>query len=123
MTIMSIQDLDPAEHGISWRISPYREISLNMRPKQREDLDSITREVAERDGLTIKDLHGRSRLRALCRARFEIWYRAYQLRTPRGERRYSYQMIADAVGRENHTTIKHGVDSHAARIAAGEVSA
>lgn len=71
----------------------------------------ILRQVAEKHGLSVSDLKGRSRYRAVVWPRQEAMYELHT-RTP-----LSLSQIARLVGVSDHTTVMHGIRRHAERVA------
>ncbi len=68
--------------------------------------DEIVTEVARARGIAVESVLGRSRLRPIVWARWEIMYR---LRT---DLAWSLRAIAEFFGRD-HTTVIHGLESFA----------
>ena len=65
--------------------------------------------VAKDEGITVPALKGQSRMRDVCAARQRIFWLARALTG------LSYPQIGRFLGKRDHTTILHGVRSHAAR--------
>lgn len=76
----------------------------------RPSMAHVAKEVAERHGITVADLKGRSQYRDVCRARHECMS---IMKTLAGR---SYSEIGRFLGRD-HASVIHGVRVHAARQA------
>ncbi|SDT96803.1 helix-turn-helix domain-containing protein [Stappia sp. ES.058] len=84
-------------------MSGYDIRKLALTPAQK-----ILSEVADRHGLTVADLRGRSRGTTIVRARQEAMYRL------RAELTLSCPTVAGVINRD-HTTVSHGAHAHADR--------
>jgi hypothetical protein len=93
-------------------------------PFMARTMANIAGEIAERHGVTLADLKGPGRYRAIAWPRHEVMWTLYQERNADGDRRWSLARIARFLGGRDHSTILHGVRAHEARlaraIAAGE---
>lgn len=76
----------------------------------------IVETVARRYGVAWQELTGPSQKAFIVRARQEAMWLMHQARWSDGRRRYSLRQIAEAVGRDNHTTAWWGVKRHAERL-------
>jgi chromosomal replication initiation ATPase DnaA len=77
------------------------------------DLLALVGDVCKRRGVTLDEVCGRTRSRAVCYARQEVWWRLRH----HPERFYSYHDIARLFARD-HATIIGGVAAHERRVAA-----
>lgn len=69
-------------------------------------ISALVREIADREGLGVREILGPSRCRRVAFARFEVWWRLRNSNGP--ERVPSYPMIGRWF-RRDHTTVIHGV--------------
>ncbi|HEX4760013.1 MAG TPA: helix-turn-helix domain-containing protein [Thermoleophilaceae bacterium] len=74
------------------------------------DLLDLAFEVCKRRGVTLDEVCGRARSKAISRARQEVWWRIRH----HPERQYSYPEIARLFARD-HTTIMAGISAHERR--------
>jgi chromosomal replication initiation ATPase DnaA len=77
------------------------------------DLLALVVDVCKLRGVTIDELCGHGRSRAISRARQEVWWRIRH----HPERQYSYPEIARLFARD-HTTIIAGIQAHTRRAPA-----
>lgn len=91
-----------------------------LRPPLRFMKD-IAADVAERHGLTVKDLTGRGRTRHLSHARFEAFWLCRQEKRSDGLHRWSLPAIGRFFGRD-HTTVLHGCGRHEELMALREAA-
>lgn len=70
---------------------------------------TIIREIEAKHGITLEKIMGRSRVKDICEARHELWYR---LRHDAG---MSEQGIADKTGGFDSTTVHSGIHAHRLR--------
>jgi chromosomal replication initiation ATPase DnaA len=75
------------------------------------DLLELVDEVCKRRGVTLDEVCGRTRSRAVSYARQEVWWRIRH----HPERAYSYPEIARLFARD-HTTIIAGISAHERRV-------
>jgi chromosomal replication initiation ATPase DnaA len=75
------------------------------------DLVDLVDEVCKRRGVTLDEVCGRTRSRAVSYARQEVWWRIRH----HPERAYSYPEIARLFARD-HTTIIAGISAHERRV-------
>lgn len=91
----------------------YRKGSTPLGPRwSRAATEQILAEVAEKHGVSVKQITGPSRLREVVRARFEAFYRISD------EMGYSLLMIGKAVGGKDHSGVLHGIRKHKAMLEA-----
>jgi chromosomal replication initiator protein len=76
----------------------------------RRAMPEIAQEVAESYDVTVRDITGPSRRKAISRARQAFMYEAYQ------QPHLSTPMIGAFLGGRDHTTIVHGVKQHRERL-------
>jgi chromosomal replication initiation ATPase DnaA len=76
------------------------------------DLLPLVDDVCKRRGVTLDEVCGRARSKAIARARQEVWWRIRH----HPEREYSYPEIARLFARD-HTTIMAGIGAHERRAA------
>jgi chromosomal replication initiation ATPase DnaA len=74
------------------------------------DLLGLVEDVCRHRGVTVVELCGRTRTRAVARARQEVWWKLRH--DP--ERHFSLQEIGALFARD-HTTVRHGVEAHRLR--------
>lgn len=72
-------------------------------------LADIIERTAEKHGLAVSDLKGRSRRASVTIARQEAMYDAYL------SGRWSYARVGRSLGNRDHTTVRWGVHQHAER--------
>lgn len=91
----------------------------------RRTIADIIAEVSRRRRVEVWEIEGQSRFARVTQARQEVYWLAYQIRTPTGERRYSLGMIGrhfDGKGGRDkaidHTSVLHGIRAHAKRLRA-----
>ncbi len=75
---------------------------------------TILREVAEKHGMTVKQVQSAARLKAYVCARQEA---SYRLNTELG---FSLKQIGNMLGRRDHTTILHAINRHKKNLAKGD---
>lgn len=83
--------------------------------EQRKFARDIMREVCAKHGIDRIDFISPRRVRRLCAARMEFYWRCKQ------ETTLSYPQIGRICGRRDHTTVLHGARKYQERIDAGEV--
>lgn len=71
------------------------------------ELSRIAQEVSARTGVSVQQLRGPQRARAVARARWEVMYLAYDTG------RFSLPQIGAFLGGRDHTTVMHGCRGHA----------
>lgn len=79
-------------------------------------MGDITRQVAERHGLSPDELRSDRRFRRLAEARWEAWSIMYDQRWTHGGRRWSTPQIG-AYFRRDHSTVVHGLHEYRRRMA------
>lgn len=82
-----------------------------LRPPLRFMKD-IAADVAQRHGLTVKELRGPKRTRAISTARFEAFWLCRRETRSDGKPRWSYPTIGQYFGKRDHTTVLHGCVRH-----------
>lgn len=89
----------------------------------RRTIGDIVADVAKRRGLYVSEIESQSRSSHIVQARQEVFWIAYQVRTPTGAKRYSLPMIGRYFngkgGREkpmDHASVLHGVRKHGDRL-------
>lgn len=89
----------------------------------RRTIGDIVADVARRRGLYVGEIESQSRSSHIVQARQEVFWIAYQIRTPTGAKRYSLPMIGRYFqgkgGREkpmDHASVHHGVRKHGERL-------
>lgn len=91
-------------------LSLYRGLMVSRHPPT---MTSILIEVADRHGLTVADLEGPSRARAIAAARHEAMYQMHKTGL------WSSVQIGWRVGERDHSTALHGIKRHRQRIGDG----
>lgn len=81
-------------------------------PRPRRSREEICEEIAAAYGLTVQDLRGGDRTQRVNRPRQHAMYVMSQ------QAHLTFGMIGQYLGGRDHTTVRHGVRAHAARIAA-----
>lgn len=87
-----------------------------VRIPRQSALGEVGAAVAERHGLSIKDLIGPSLKRPITLARQEAFWCCYQLRAASGARRFSQPQIGRFFGNRDHTTVLFGIQQHEWRM-------
>lgn len=89
----------------------------------RRTIGDIVLEVANRRRVAVWEIESELRTARVTQARQEVYWLAYQVRTPTGERRYSLTMIGryfngkgGRVQPIDHTSVLHGVRKHRDRL-------
>ncbi len=77
----------------------------------------IAATVAAKHGVTVDDIRGDSRKAPICRARFEFFWAARQVKLAGGSFRFSYPQLGRWCGGRDHTTAMHGFAKHEACLA------
>lgn len=77
----------------------------------------IAASVAAKHGVTVDDIRGDSRKAPICRARFEFFWTARQVKLSDGAFRFSYPQLGRWAGGRDHTTAMHGFSKHEAHLA------
>lgn len=85
-------------------------------PTATPSMASMVKEVADKHGLSVWDLKGYSRKRAVAHPRQEFMWRARQFRRPDGSYRYSLHQLGRFLGGRDHSTIHYGAEAHEARM-------
>lgn len=83
-------------------------------PTNRPSISRIIAEVAHRRGLSVEEIKSRCRKRRISHARQEAMWELRQ-RT-----KLSLPQIAERLNLKDHTTARHGILAHAARLEAVE---
>jgi chromosomal replication initiation ATPase DnaA len=86
-------------------------------PPRMETMRSIAAEIAEKHGLTVEELRGRSHARRVAWPRQEAMWRMRQVRWPNGTPRFSLPQIGEFLGGRDHSTVFWGVQEHLRRLA------
>ena len=82
------------------------------REQVRELVKQILKEVAEKHGVTVKDIKSKCRKLCCIRPRHEA---AYRIRMEQG---LSFPQIGRVLGFRDHTTILHGIKRYAKKLGA-----
>jgi hypothetical protein len=95
-------------------------------PRRLTQLPSAVRDVILRVaayyGVSPEDILGTSTAKREAHPRQAVYWAIYELRTPRGQRRYSLPQIAKFLGRADHTSALHGIRRHEQRLAEAEAA-
>lgn len=87
-------------------------------PVRLVTMRAVLESVAERHGLTVDDLRGPRRNKAVAHPRQEAMWRIRQIRGDDGKPKYSLPQIGIYLGERDHSTIIHGIRRYEARAAA-----
>jgi hypothetical protein len=82
----------------------------------RGGMGDILQEVASETGVSAADIMGRDRARAIANARQAFMWRCRAVLREDGGHRYSLPQIGAFLGGMDHTTVRHGVLAHEARL-------
>lgn len=87
------------------------------RIERQPTITEIIKEVAEAHGVTVERLLAPGHSWTLAHIRWEVMWRARQIKRPDGSYRYSLPYIGQRLGGRDHTTVLHGLRRYAKRFA------
>lgn len=87
-----------------------------MHPPKFSRMKDVLADVAEKHGLSVQQLRGKTRKRNIAWARQEAMWRIRQIKNDDGTPRYSLPQIGAYCGGRDHTTVIHALRRHEDRM-------